>query len=184
MPESVRVPYRQAVPDELPPGTWDRLRDFAVKCDRELGLQHTYTLGLYTWASFGDLLRLPNSKLDLSLHEKNGHYNPEERCVWLHIGTGRSEADLARTLAHELRHAYQHKHGQDIWSGGLPFEDYWRHPAEVDAREWAARAAVPFTGAATLRDAFADADRRWERERAQRDVAAMFARIAAEEGVW
>jgi hypothetical protein len=174
-----RVVYRLASADELPVGVWERLVDFAVECHRSLPLTRARPIGLYAEASARDQATLPDSRLWTRQDREDGFLTVGET-VWLRIGPGRSEADLARTLAHELRHAYQQERGQDIMTAALPMPDYWRHPAEVDARAWSAHAVVPYTCAVTLRDAFAAAERQWVLETAQAGLTAAFAKAASE----
>ncbi len=64
-----------------------------------------------------------------------GVYDHETGTVWLSVKL--APGRVAQLLAHELRHAWQHRtHGSDYFKGLAP-DHYHDHESERDARAWA-----------------------------------------------
>jgi hypothetical protein len=176
---SPKVWYRVAKAAELPPGRWDRLLTFAAECHKRLALKQVCGIALYTEATYADRLRLPDSKVEPWPHENRGYYCPGSDHVWLKIAPGQHEHDLYEVIAHELRHAYQHEHGDSTDTAGLPYEQYLAHPAEVDARAWATLAVATYELEQRTQSAFAKAQSEQAIERSYADLQAAFAWLSA-----
>ncbi len=170
--------YMPAARDELPAGVWERLLDFAVRLHKSLGLRGVYGIRFYraNWLS---------ARSAAEAGVDSGWFLAGDDAVYVRVGADRSEAEMAETLAHELRHARQYEQGQPLTNALTPDIYYQFHPSEVDARRYAAQAARPYALERNVMGAFEaavaeeEAGHRWERGAA--DIDAAFAVAEREE---